>query len=100
MGTDVPCFRITIQPSNRLTLVPNRWPSTGGDSTGPLSSDGSGNVTGSGSSLAWKPSCGSRTIAHPRKPRQGGLKMSGASCHRLQGLEPDNLLAFLALLGL
>jgi hypothetical protein len=26
--------------------------------------------------------------------------MSAASCHRLEGLEPDNLLAFLALLGL
>jgi hypothetical protein len=26
--------------------------------------------------------------------------MSARSCHRLDGLEPDNLLAFLALLGL
>ena len=38
--------------------------------------------------------------ASRRPPCLGGKGMTGATHHRLEGLEPDNLLAFLTLLGL
>ena len=100
MAMGGPSFRIMTRWKRHPMWVPSRLPSTGRGSTGFLSLPSSRLVTAHGSWRAWKRSCDLPIIAPPRRGLPRLARDSAVYSYRLEGLEPDNLLAFLALLGL